>query len=293
MEKIRVLMIDDNVNLIEMVNDYFDGNPKIEIVGRAYDGEEGLKIIKEGKLEYDLIVLDLIMPRKDGIGVLKELKDNNNCKYIKENNTILCKYEMDNTPIIINIGNININNNGQIENINKNIIVATSYNAPDTIRRVSEYGVNYYILKPFDLPDLEDKILDTFVVSSKKSINILSNNIQISISKMLHELGMPSHIKGYQYIREAISMVYDNPSIVGGITKELYPELATRFDTTVSRVERAIRHAIEVSWNRGDWDFMEEVFGHSVDIDKAKPTNSEFIVTIADKLRLEYVRQYS
>ena len=131
------------------------------------------------------------------------------------------------------------------------------------------------------------------MVSSKKSINILSNNIQISISKMLHELGMPSHIKGYQYIREAISMVYDNPSIVGGITKELYPELATRFDTTVSRVERAIRHAIEVSWNRGDWDFMEEVFGHSVDIDKAKPTNSEFIVTIADKLILEYVRQYS
>ena len=143
------------------------------------------------------------------------------------------------------------------------------------------------------LPDLEDKILDTFTTSSKKSINILSNNLQISISKMLHELGMPSHIKGYQYIREAISMVYDNPDIVGGITKELYPELATKFDTTVSRVERAIRHAIEVSWNRGDWDLMEEIFGHSVDIDKAKPTNSEFIVTVADKLRLEYVKQYA
>ena len=178
-------------------------------------------------------------------------------------------------------------------NINRNIIVATSYNAPDTIRKVSEYGVTYYILKPFDLPDLEDKILDTFTTSSKKSINILSNNLQISISKMLHELGMPSHIKGYQYIREAISMVYDNPDIVGGITKELYPELATKFDTTVSRVERAIRHAIEVSWNRGDWDLMEEIFGHSVDIDKAKPTNSEFIVTVADKLRLEYVKQYA
>ena len=82
-------------------------------------------------------------------------------------------------------------------------------------------------------------------------------------------------------------MVYTSPDIVGGITKELYPELAKKFDTTVSRVERAIRHAIEVSWNRGDLDFMEEVFGHSVDIDKAKPTNSEFIVTVADKLRLE------
>ena len=254
MEKIKVLMIDDNVNLVEMVNDYFEDNPRIDIVGSAYNGDEGLKIIKEGKLEYDLIVLDLIMPKKDGIAVLRDLKENN---------------------------------------INRNIIVATSYNAPDTIRKVSEYGVTYYILKPFDLPDLEDKILDTFTTSSKKSINILSNNLQISISKMLHELGMPSHIKGYQYIREAISMVYDNPDIVGGITKELYPELATKFDTTVSRVERAIRHAIEVSLNRGDWDLMEEIFGHSVDIDKAKPTNSEFIVTVADKLRLEYVKQYA
>ena len=108
---------------------------------------------------------------------------------------------------------------------------------------------------------------------------------------MLHELGMPSHIKGYQYIREAISMVYDNPEIVGAITKELYPELADRFDTTVSRVERAIRHAIEVSWNRGDWDLIDDIFGHSVDVDKAKPTNSEFIVTLADKLRMEFINQ--
>lgn len=254
MEKIKVLMIDDNVNLVEMVGDYFENHSKIEIVGKAYDGEEGLKIIKEGSLKYDLIILDLIMPKKDGMGVLKELKE---------------------------------------AKIISNIIVATSYNAPDTIRKVSEYGVNYYILKPFELSDLEDKILDTFTISGKKTINIFNNNLQISISKMLHELGMPSHIKGYQYIREAISMVYDNPDIVGGITKELYPELASKFDTTVSRVERAIRHAIEVSWNRGDWDLMEEIFGHSVDIDKAKPTNSEFIVTVADKLRLEYVKQYS
>ena len=139
--------------------------------------------------------------------------------------------------------------------------------------------------------DLEDKIFDTMSEMDKRSINLFSNNLQKSISKLLHELGMPSHIKGYQYIREAITMVYDNPEIMGGITKELYPELAIKFDTTVSRVERAIRHAIEVSWNRGDWDLMEEVFGHSVDIDKAKPTNSEFIDTLADKLRLEYVKQ--
>lgn len=252
MEKIKVLMIDDNANLIEMVTDYFEDHPKIEIVGKALDGEAGLKIIKEGKLEYDLIILDLIMPKKDGLGVLRDLKE---------------------------------------EGIEKNIIVATSYNAPETIRKVSEFGAKYYILKPFDLVDLEEKILDTFKEVGRKSINIFHNNLQISISKLLHELGMPSHIKGYQYVREAISMVYNEPEIVGGITKELYPELASKFDTTVSRVERAIRHAIEVSWNRGDWDLMEDVFGHSVDIDKAKPTNSEFIVTVADKLRLEYAKQ--
>ena len=249
MNKIKVLMIDDNVNLVGMVEDYFEDNSRIEVVGRAYDGEEGLEIIREGQLKYDLIILDLIMPKKDGIGVLKELKK---------------------------------------EDRNENIIVCTSYNAPETIRKVSEYGVNYYILKPFSLADLEEKILESFEESkNSKSINLLSGNLQINISKMLHSLGMPSHIKGYQYVREAISMVYSNPEIVGGITKELYPELASKFDTTVSRVERAIRHAIEVSWNRGDWDLMEEVFGHSVDIDKAKPTNSEFIVTVADKLKLE------
>ncbi len=251
MEKIKVLMIDDNINLVGMVEDYVEDNSKIEIVGKAYDGEEGIKIIKDGNLKYDLIILDLIMPKKDGMNVLKEIKE---------------------------LG------------VASNIIVATSYNAPDTIRKVSEFGVNYYILKPFDLSDLEDKIIDTFTEMDKKSVNLYSNNLQKSISKLLHELGMPAHIKGYQYIREAISMVYDNPEIIGGITKELYPELAIKFDTTVSRVERAIRHAIEVSWNRGNWDLMEDVFGHSVDIDKAKPTNSEFIVTVADKLRLEYVK---
>ena len=120
-------------------------------------------------------------------------------------------------------------------------------------------------------------------------IDLYKHNLQISITNVLHELGVPSHIKGYQYIREGISIVYDNPDVVGGITKELYPEIADKYDTTVSRVERAIRHAIEVSWNRGSWDLMEEIFGHSVDIDKAKATNSEFIVTIADKLRLDMI----
>ena len=174
------------------------------------------------------------------------------------------------------------------DKIDKEIIVTTSYNAAETIREVSEFGVNYYLLKPFDLADLEKRILDIKNrQSSSKNLDLQHNNLQLSITKILHELGIPSHIKGYQYIREGISIIFDHPETIGGITKELYPSLASHFETTVSRVERAIRHAIEVSWNRGNWDLMEEIFGHSVDIDRAKPTNSEFIVTIADKLRLE------
>lgn len=250
MEKVKVLMIDDNVNLIEMVKEYFKNKDNIEIVSWAYDGEEGINKIESEKDNYDLIILDLIMPKKDGIYVLEEMKR---------------------------------------RNINKGVIVATSYNASEVIRQVSEFGVNYFILKPFELCDLEKRILDTSNrLLENKNIDFKHDDLQMSITKILHELGIPSHIKGYQYIREGISIIYERPETIGGITKELYPELATKFDTTVSRVERAIRHAIEVSWNRGNWNLMEEIFGHSVDIDKAKPTNSEFIVTIADKLRLEF-----
>ena len=252
MKKIRILMIDDNISLTEMVKEYFIDHEQIEVSLCSYDGESGLEMILNNENDYDLILLDLIMPKKDGIYVLDELKK---------------------------------------RNIAKNIIVATSYNAPEMIRKVSEYGVKYYILKPFELSDLENRILEVFMVNASGSINLYYNNLQISITKMLHELGMPAHIKGYQYVREAIIMIYNRPELIGGITKELYPDLASKYDTTVSRVERAIRHAIEVSWNRGNWDLMEEIFGHSVDIDKAKPTNSEFIITIADKLRLEWAKE--
>ena len=252
MEKIKVLMIVDNVSLTEMVKEYFKNNKQIEITNCYYDGSNGLEAIINEDGKYDLVLLDLIMPKKDGLYVLEELKK---------------------------------------RKLQKNIIVETSYNAPDVIRKVSEYGVNYYILKPFELQDLESRILEVFEKQQSKTLNLYNNNLEISVTKILHELGMPSHIKGYQYIREGIMMIYNNPDIIGGITKELYPDVATKYDTTVSRVERAIRHAIEVSWNRGNWDLMEEVFGHSIDIDKAKPTNSEFIVTVADKLRLEYMKQ--
>ena len=250
MKEIKILMIDDNKNLVEMIREYFKDHETIHLVDVAYDGKEGFDKIKNNQDVYDVILLDLIMPNKDGMYVLEEMKKHD---------------------------------------IHKNVIVETSYNASETIRQVSEYGVNYFLLKPFDLKDLEKRIMNfcTDKTLESKNIDFYHNNLQISITKILHELGIPSHIKGYQYIREAIGIIYEHPEVIGGITKELYPELASKFDTTVSRVERAIRHAIEVSWNRANWSLMEEIFGNSVDIDKAKPTNSEFIVTVADKLRLE------
>ena len=251
--KTKLLVVDDNVAMVELIKEYFRESKEIEVSLTAHDGEEALKIILNEEDKYDVIILDLIMPKKDGLYVLEQLK-----KSKKQ----------------------------------KNIIVLTSYNEQDTIRKVSEYGVKYFMLKPFDFKEFENKILDITKDKNNKSqvIDLHSHNIQISITRILHQLGIPSHIKGYQYIREAISLVYNNPSLIGGITKELYPEIGHKYKTSVSRVERAIRHAIEVSWNRGDWSLMEDIFGHSVDIDKAKPTNSEFIVTIADKLRLEMLK---
>lgn len=249
---IKLLMVDDNVNLVKMVSEYFKNKDNISLEFVAHDGKEGIELIEEKQNEFDVLLLDLIMPKKDGLYVLEEMKK---------------------------------------RGINKNVIVETSYNTQEVIKQVSDYNVNYFILKPFELDDLENRIMG---ISKRKddtkTLDFYHNNLQVSITKIFHELGIPSHIKGYQYIREGVSIIFERPETIGGITKELYPELASKFDTTVSRVERAIRHAIEVSWNRGDWELMEEIFGHSVDIDKAKPTNSEFIVTVADKLRLEHYK---
>ena len=238
---------------VSVIKEYFDNNADIKVALTAYDGAEGMLLVDKKKDEYDVILLDLIMPNKDGMAVLEYMKK---------------------------------------KGIDKDVIVLTSYNTQDMIRKVSEMGVSYFILKPFELIDLEKRIteLREGVKLNGRNLDLYHNSLQKSITNTLHELGVPSHIKGYQYIREGIILVYERPELIGGITKELYPEIAKKYNTTVSRVERAIRHAIEVSWNRGNWQLMEDIFGHSVDIDKAKPTNSEFIVTVADKLRLEFNR---
>ena len=203
MSKTRLLVIDDNKDLVSMIKEYFKNHNDIMVSLDANDGVEGLKLIEKRGEDYDVIILDLIMPNKDGISVLETMRK---------------------------------------KNMSKRVIVLTSYNNPEIIRRVSELGVNYYILKPFELSELEKRVMELSegISYDSKTVDLHHNNLQISTTKILHELGVPSHIKGYLYIREGIMMLYERPEVIGGITKELYPEIASKFNTTVSRVERAI-----------------------------------------------------
>ncbi len=249
MKKVKLFVIDDNIEFTEMLKEYFEKVPNMDISLTAKDGNEGIELIKNQKDEFDVILLDLIMPNRDGLKVLEYL------------------------------------NNNQIF---KKVIVITSYSNQEIIRKVASLGACYFILKPFALEDLEEKInILTKEESNSTVIDLYHLNLQQFITKTLHELGVPTHIKGYNYIKEGILLVYEDPEHLSRM-KELYPIIAKRFTSNVKNVERSIRHAIEISWNRGDWELMEDLFGHSIDMDKAKPTNSEYIITIADKLRLEF-----
>ena len=249
MKKTRLLIIDDNRELVLIIKEYFSSNKEIEVALSAEDGNEGIKVIDNDRDKYDLVLLDLILPKKDGITILEYMNK---------------------------------------KGINKPVIVLTSYNADNAIQRASELGARYYLLKPFDLSYLETKINNIMknIKHNNISIDLLNSNLQILITNTLHELGVPSHINGYNYIRDAINIVYAKNE-THCITKDLYIEIANKYDSTPPRIERSIRHAIDISWNRGNWELMEKIFGNSIDIEKAKPTNSEFIITIADMLKLE------
>jgi two-component system response regulator (stage 0 sporulation protein A) len=246
--KIRLLIIEDDELLVGMIIEYFQNNSNIDVALVANDGNEGINTIDKHLNDFDIILLDIIMPYKDGIDVLNYVQNNK---------------------------------------VDKKIIVVTSFNTPDMIHKVATLGASYYLMKPFELKKLEKIIiqLGKRINYKHKIIDLTDYKIQISITNTLHELGVPSHIKGYQYIFEGIIVCIEKESI--SFTKEIYPIIAKKYDSTISNVERSIRHAIEISWNRGNWEIMEEFFGNSIDMEKAKPTNKEFIITIADKLKLE------
>ena len=265
-EKITVLIADDNEEFSKTLATYLTNEEDMEIIGIAKDGLEAINIIRE-KLP-DIAILDVIMPHLDGIGVLEKINNSN---------------DLNKKPICIMLSAV-----GQDKITGKAIAL----------------GAEYYVVKPFDIELLIQRIRDIKNFKPKDSNNFLSSenkktpyinvnttktedHLEALVTNVIHGVGVPAHIKGYQYLREAIMLVVNDIDVINQITKTLYPEIAQKFKTTPSRVERAIRHAIEVAWGRGEVDLMENIFGYTVSAAKGKPTNSEFIAMIADKLRLE------
>ncbi|GIM27935.1 stage 0 sporulation protein A [Clostridium polyendosporum] len=263
--KISVLIADDNKEFCNILNDYLLNQRDIIVTGIAKDGLEALKLIEEKKP--DLVVLDIIMPHLDGLGVLEKL------------NT------MNLSPM-------------------PRIIVLSAVGQDKITQRAITLGADYYVVKPFDMDVFTKRIRQMFnnTISSdtnRKTISFVEPpevkvearkepvDLESEITNIIHEIGVPAHIKGYMYLREAISMVVNDMELLSAVTKELYPSIAKKYNTTASRVERAIRHAIEVAWGRGQVEAINKLFGYTIHNDKGKPTNSEFIAMVADKLRLK------
>lgn len=270
-EKISILIADDNTEFANTLMDYLEKDEDIQVIGMAKNGDEAYDMIVSTRP--DVVLLDVIMPHLDGLGVLEKLN----------------MVHMDKRPICIMLSAV-----GQDKITNRAI----------------NLGAQYYVVKPFDIELLIKRVKDLknnrglrecgtnsnlFITRENKTpyIEIPEENknsdkgIEALVTNVIHEVGVPAHIKGYQYLREAIIMVVNDIDIINQITKQLYPDIADKFKTTPSRVERAIRHAIEVAWGRGQADVVENIFGYTISASKGKPTNSEFIAMIADKLRLE------
>lgn len=263
-KKISVIIADDNKEFCNILNDYLLNQRDIIVTGIAKDGIEALKLIQEKKP--DLVVLDIIMPHLDGLGVLEKL------------------------------------NNMQLEHFPR-IIVLSAVGQDRITQRAITLGADYYVVKPFDMDVFTKRIREMFnntIVNDeeKKPVTIIENDeiqynrnepvdLESEITNIIHEIGVPAHIKGYMYLREAINMVVNDIELLSAVTKELYPSIAKKYNTTASRVERAIRHAIEVAWARGQVETINKLFGYTIHNDKGKPTNSEFIAMVADKLRLK------
>ena len=255
MEHLSVAIADDNQRILDMLETVIGMDKELNLVGKAKNGEEMCQIIKDK--QPDVVLLDLIMPKMDGLTVMEQVS--------------------------------------QDKNVSKRpyFIVITAVGQERITEDAFNKGANYYIMKPFNNEMLLNRIKSVrkmFRNNEKKSEDTKSENaargenLENRVTNMLHEIGIPAHIKGYHYLRDAIIMAVEDMDVLNAITKILYPTVAKKYQTTSSRVERAIRHAIEVAWSRGKLDTLDELFGYTVSTGKGKPTNSEFIALIADTI---------
>lgn len=244
--RVKILIADGNEEFCDHVKRRLEQVPGYEIVGTAADGQRAAELMRVTKP--DILVLDLMLSKLDGIAVLKRAR------------------EMDKPPAAL---------------------VLTGFMTEYVANMAASLGVQYFMTKPCELDAVAERIHEMTAIDGQLRQNAQRRqevNIEAMVTSIIHEIGVPAHIKGYQYLREAVRMVMDNPELMGRITKELYPGIAHRFGTTSSKVERAIRHAIEVAWNRGRIDALDEAFGKNVCALDDKPTNGEFIALVADRL---------
>ena len=259
MEMLSVAIADDNERMLDMLDDIVKKDDEIRIVGRANNGEDVYHMIKEK--EPDVVLLDLIMPKLDGLSVMERINHDHTIKK------------------------------------HPKFIVISAIGREEVTEDAFNLGARYYIMKPFDNDMVLSRVramknFASTMTARASGIRLCTENKKIEnleneVTDMIHEVGVPAHIKGYQYLRDAIMMVIEEPEMLNSITKILYPTIAKRNQTTPSRVERAIRHAIEVAWSRGNMDIINSLFSYTVSTGKGKPTNSEFIALISDKIRLQ------
>jgi two-component system response regulator (stage 0 sporulation protein A) len=245
--KIRLLIADGDNDFLQSEQKFFNESGDYEVVGTASTGNEVVSLYNT--LRPDALILDLLLPERDGISALDDI----------------------------------VKGNGKI-------IAVSGVNSPVYAQRAMDGGADYFMLKPYNLPQLDQQIKKTVAKPHKyRYTSQLRNGLDQRISEIFMTVGIPAHIKGYQFLREAIKMTIDSPEIINSITKKLYPEVAERFETSPSKVERAIRHAIEVAWNKGRIENVNSIFGVKVYSPNEKPTNGEFIALVADKMLLENI----